>query len=543
MSASGVVSRVGAVSRLMALDGRGELTSAHVRLVAAASGVSERTVWNWLAAARREGRLTARVRSTVVVTARIRGLLALWGGNVAAVHRQLVAEAVFDSITAVPSLRALQRAVARELTAGERAGLRGGENARRRHDVFGRRPRLWRNACWEGDHKRAPVRVDVEGTPACPWITWFIDCATKAITGVAVTPHPPSRDAVLAALRTGISRQEPFGPVGGLPALVRVDRGKEFLCRTVTQALGALAVPVQALPAYTPHLKGTVEQLNDAVEEMLLVSLPGYTRRARPAGSRRTDEREELLPFAQFVQLLLDWVRWWNTEHRPAGLDGLLTPLRAWEADPTPIEDVDPRHLVLFALEDDGRVRTVTTSGVTWRGRAYCAPWMVGRAGAKVRLRHLPHNDAQIEVFDAADPTRHLCTAYLADQATKEQRKALRGAREAAARALRADLKAAERLRRDRYAAATAPAEPRHRDAVTAAEAAAELASHEGDLSARALPDLVPPREPPASWARPVARRTGRDEGGSGGAGAPAACDPPAPVPEPAVDPAKGRGE
>lgn len=40
---------------------------------------------------------------------------------------------------------------------------------------------------WEGDHKHVPVEVDVESELATPWVTWFIDCATKAITGVAVT--------------------------------------------------------------------------------------------------------------------------------------------------------------------------------------------------------------------------------------------------------------------------------------------------------------------------------------------------------------------
>ncbi|WTB19604.1 hypothetical protein OG293_38690 [Streptomyces sp. NBC_00829] len=44
-------------------------------------------------------------------------------------------------------------------------------------------------------------------------------------------------------------RSEPFGPVGGLPGQIRVDRGKEFLCATVTAAVGALAVPATDLPA------------------------------------------------------------------------------------------------------------------------------------------------------------------------------------------------------------------------------------------------------------------------------------------------------
>jgi putative transposase len=39
-----------------------------------------------------------------------------------------------------------------------------------------------RGAVWEGDHKHLPVEVDVEGELVNPWVTWFIDCATKVIT-------------------------------------------------------------------------------------------------------------------------------------------------------------------------------------------------------------------------------------------------------------------------------------------------------------------------------------------------------------------------
>jgi putative transposase len=261
--------RAAAMPRLLELDGCAELTATHVRLVAQALGKSERTVWRWLAAAREDQRLARVESSHFTVTTEVRRLLALWGGNASRVHAELVQRAADDpDAPAVPSLSTLHRAIRRDLTRGERAGLKSGEAARRAHDVFGQRPPTHRNAAWEGDHKHVPVEVDVEGELATPWVTWFIDCATKAITGVAVTAHAPSRDAVLASLRIAITRSEPFGPVGGLPGQIRVDRGKEFLCATVTAAMGALAVPVTDLPAYTPHLKGTIEALNDAVEEM-----------------------------------------------------------------------------------------------------------------------------------------------------------------------------------------------------------------------------------------------------------------------------------
>lgn len=204
--------RKDAVARLMALDARGELATDHARAVAGALGVSLRTVWNWVALARHEGRLSPRTPSRAGVTPDLRARLALWGGNVAAVHRELLAEAAAAGDPGpLPSLRTLQRAVRRDLSAGERAGLRGGEAARRRYDVYGKRPPTYRNACWEGDHKRIPVRVALDGCAVCPWVTWFIDVASKVIVGVAVTPHQPARDAVLAALRTGISRTAPTG--------------------------------------------------------------------------------------------------------------------------------------------------------------------------------------------------------------------------------------------------------------------------------------------------------------------------------------------
>ncbi|MEU2995734.1 hypothetical protein ABZ772_36705 [Streptomyces griseoincarnatus] len=104
-----------------------------------------------------------------------------------------------------------------------------------------------------GDRPHAgPGAVDVEGKARRPWITWFTDCATNAITGVAVTPVHPSRESVLAALRSAVLHEDPYGPFGGVPEKVRVDRGKDFLSRTVTAAFDLLDVTVEDLPAYTP---------------------------------------------------------------------------------------------------------------------------------------------------------------------------------------------------------------------------------------------------------------------------------------------------
>lgn len=173
-AASVAVLRGPAVRRLLALRGEQKLTTGHVRLVAEALQMTERTVWRWLAAAERdeaaadEPGTRAQTRDRFAVTPEVRGLLALWKGNVAAVHRELTARAARQSppADAPPSLPTLHRAIHRDLTPGERAGLAGGERAARKHDVFLARPRGWRNQVWETDHVQAPVLVDVGGLHA-----------------------------------------------------------------------------------------------------------------------------------------------------------------------------------------------------------------------------------------------------------------------------------------------------------------------------------------------------------------------------------------
>ncbi|MCK7628169.1 Mu transposase C-terminal domain-containing protein [Streptomyces sp. RS10V-4] len=529
--------RAPAVRRLLALRAERRLSREHVRLAGECLGVSERTVWRWLAEASRSPqdaiRPGERSGERFEITREIRVLLAYWHGNASAVHRQLVDRAqtggrdgqpttasesaaspagappaAVPLLDPVPSLSTFLRAVRRDLTAGKRAGLAAGPDAARAHDVFGKRAASWRNHVWETDHVQAPLLVDADGDLVRPWVTWFIDTATKVITGTAVTLSVPSRASVLAALRAAVLRDDPYGPAGGTPEQVRVDRGKDFLSTTVTAAFGTMGVTVKDLPAYSPHLKGTVENLNRAVDRMLFAALPGYTLTpTKPRSGRRhkgvgKPETSGAMSFQDFTAEVLAWTHWWNTEHRPQALSG-RTPLEAWQADPTPVTDVPAADLWTFTLEDDGRPRKLTSHGVRWRGRTYIAPWMTGQAGRTVTVRYMPHHDHEIDICDASG--KYLGSAHLADAATPEQLKALRTARAERARRLRAEVKAAETLRRQRFAPATTAGPAQRLGALTAAQAKHKLAAIEhNDASKLALPDLIPPAAPPVDWRTPA---------------------------------------
>ncbi len=206
-----------------------------------------------------------------------------------------------------------------------------------------------------------------------------------------------------------------------------------------------------------------MENLNRCVDRMLLAVLPGYTPTPKPRPSKKKPDADEPVPltFAEFTAEVLDWARWWNTEHRPAGLNG-RTPVEAWQADPIPLSDVPEAALWGLMLEDDGRVRKLSSHGVRWRGRDYLGAWI--------------------------------------DE--------LRRTRTVRARRLREDAKKAEALRRQRFAPATTPTPALRLGALTAAEAARELdASIDSDMAALALPDLIPPSPPPDDWNTPVSLR------------------------------------
>jgi len=470
--------RAAVVRRLAALEGEGRLGSEQVQLAADGLDVSERTVWRWVRQARGGEGLDRRPRERFQVTDEIRQRVAFWRGNTAAVHRELAAAAKAGGPPA-PSLSTLQRAVARDVLAGDRAGLAGGERARRAHDVFLQRPGTHRNAVWEADHVEVPVEVEARGRLVKPWVTWFVDAGTNVVCGAAVTPGAPSRESILAALRAAITIEAPYGPPGGLPEHVRIDRGKDFLSKTVASVLAGFAVRVGPLPGYTPHLKGSVETVNGASEPMFAAGLPRYTHAQLQASGRPVD------PDA------------------PA-LKG-RTPLQTWLEDPTPLTTVPGADLRLLMLEDDGRTRKITTKGVAWRARQYVAAWMTGQAGREVRLRHMPHHEHEVEVFDARTG-EHLGAAFLADQASPEQIAQVHRSRELHRRCLQADLRAAEKARRIRYAAVTTAVPPQPVAAVTAAEAAAELAdAGDGQLRAEARPGLMPLRPPAPGWVLPHA--------------------------------------
>ncbi|MFK8909012.1 Mu transposase C-terminal domain-containing protein [Streptomyces sp. YS-3] len=492
--------RPAAVAQLLRLRESGELRTAHVRLVADSVGVSVRTVWRWLAEAEQTGSLEKPERRRFRITEEVIDVLADCQGNVKRAHEHLVEVAVAAG-EKPPGLTTLHDAIARDLDPGFMAGLREGIPAARGFDPCFQRPQVARNEVWEGDHKQAETVVMMpDGKPSRVWVTWFEDRGTGYVMGWAVTAGSAHRGSVLAAVRASVLREAPYGPAGGLPGLVRVDGGADFLSRTVRRAFGLLGVPVHRVRS--ARHKGGIERLNRTSMTRFFADLPRYTKAPRLDHRRRLGETDPPLTFEAFVGLLGEWVHQHNTEHVVQRTG--MTPLAAWQADPAEIRpEPNAVELRAFMLESDHRVHRITSHGVEFAGRAYMPENGVGRIGLEVRVRWMPHHTHEIDLYTFRG-NRYLGRAFLSNEASEELRAKVLLERDEHSRVLRAALQRSGERRRERHLPSTRPELPVSAVRMTEAEARAELEGARAPAAPRRRTQPYRPLTPiPATWKRP----------------------------------------
>lgn len=471
--------RDAAVASLRAFQQQGALTNARVRLVAQELGVGERTVWRWIAEG--AGTPPSRPNRRFEVSEEDILELAYWHGNVAALHRARGGE---------PSLRTLRRAFEHALTPGRVAGLKKGERARRSFDTYLTRVETHRNACWEADHCQLAIEVVVkDGQLIKPWLTSFLDRYSRAVCGWAISGYP-SQESVLAALRAAILTEPPYGPIGGIPASLRWDRGKEFLANAVASAARALGVDAKPLPPYAPHLKGAIERFHESIETLLLHELPGFVHAPEREGAHRRPRgaRIGLLTLDTFVASFAEFIERYNAQHPHSSLDG-DTPLDRWFGDPTPVVEVPPERLHHLLLASETRV--VGARGVRLFASHYNTADLVGLVGETVEVRFMPHHHDSVEIFLRG---RHIGTAMRADLIDDDEAARLRRRRREEERWLARQQREATRRRSRRFSAMTqAPT--------------AQVDADEDELPRILTPSrsLVDHGEIPSHWVRPLA--------------------------------------
>jgi putative transposase len=431
------------LERLRGTKGSGGLSAELVRQAAAAADVSPRTVYRWLAQGERRPRGH---RTAWVLPDRAFELLVTWRDNVAAVHRQLIAEGA-----GVPDMETLRRAIARELSLAQRDYITDGDDGVRKRAVYLRHEARFRGECYEGDHKQLSIEVLAPRATRAqrPSATLFVDQFSRLIVGWALSLQPTVAE-VLAAVRMAVV-EDPERPFGGVPARLRWDHGHEFGADAVEQAGGVLGCVSVCCEPYSPWQKGKIERLNRTLEDELLRGLPRWT--AGPRDNRGELVGEAPLTLAYFSVLFADYVERYNTRRGHSALGG-LTPLQAWQSDSTPLQriSVEQARWMLKARQE----RVIAKDGIHHRGRIYFAPELSGLGGERVQVAFMPHDLRSIDVYYG---DRFVATAIDQADLTDAQKRAALARRQADAKAIEQRTKRARRAARLRVAPITAGGE------------------------------------------------------------------------------------
>ncbi|MGW2189340.1 hypothetical protein [Streptomyces sp. NPDC001719] len=92
-----------------------------------------------------------------------------------------------------------------------------------------------------------------------------------------------------------VLREAPYGPPGGVPHLVRVDGGADFLSKTVRRAFGILGVAVHRIRS--ARHKGGIERLNRTSMTRFFPDLSRFTKAPRLDHRCRLGEADPPLTF------------------------------------------------------------------------------------------------------------------------------------------------------------------------------------------------------------------------------------------------------
>jgi putative transposase len=410
-----------------------------------------------------------------------RGAIAEANGSRTLAYEWLAREHGEDSL---PSLRTFQRAFNRDLTTAERDTLLEGVRGQRKHRAWLAMEVEHRNHIWQADHKQLNVSVlapSESDTPKQPWLTYFLDGYSRAIMGWAISLQP-NQSVVLAAFRQAILENPERGPFCGRPRLLYIDHGLEFLADAIIECCSVIGSRGVVLPPYSPQQKGRIERAHRTIITRFLQGLPGFTGGARDSQGRPLVSAGKPLPLQTLLSQFSGWVDRYNREHPHRAL-GRRPPITAWEEDPTPLVNVEPRRLDRYMLRGEWRV--VRRGKIEFATHHYIAGELARHNGTRVEVRWDTEDPRAIEVYL---DEQHLCTAVAEDQASAEEREAyIQQARTEEGR-LRRDLRTARRRSRRRYKAMVdespivettmVPADARSRQSAASRRKATDLIEH-----------------------------------------------------------------
>ncbi|MGC8488361.1 MAG: DDE-type integrase/transposase/recombinase [Clostridia bacterium] len=221
-----------------------------------------------------------------------------------------------------------------------------------------------RNALWIADFVLPPLLWQDGEAHKPAVILGIIDHHTRRLVHFAAHPNRQAT-AVEDGLKSAIA-------TFGLPATLYTDNGSELVGSLVDGACAKLGIRHIRSGVGLPEGRGAAERFFRTFQDSFLPEMAA----------------KAMVPtLAELNRFLGAWQHEFYEQEPHDGLGGKLSPLAAWEADPTPLRPVDPARLnTAFLLSLERRVDK--TALVSLHGVRYLCPDAL--VGAKVEIRYHP---------------------------------------------------------------------------------------------------------------------------------------------------------
>jgi putative transposase len=409
--------------------------------VARHAGVAMRTAQRWLRRYRADGliglvrpvRGDAGKRKLPAELAQLIEGLALRKPrlSIKAIHREIMKTAKAQS--AAPPSYATVHAIVRNIDPALTTLAQEGQAAfRNRYELIHRHRAEAPNALWQADHTVLDILVvDANGKHARPWLTVILDDYSRAVAGYMIFLGAPSALHTSLALRQAIWRKpDPSWPMCGIPDVLYVDHGSDFISIHLDQVAAALRIELVHSTVGRPQGRGKIERFFGTINTELLAQLAGRLIKGRPVSAPALSLSELDAALAAF------FVGVYNKRlHSQTG----ETPHAAWLGQgwlPRMPDNLDDLDLLLLTV---AKARTVRRDGIRFQGLRYMDPTLAAYVGEAVTIRYDPRDLSEIRVFHQ---NRFLCRAVSPEHAGRTVTlKDIETARTAYRRSLRAQIR------------------------------------------------------------------------------------------------------
>ena len=268
----------------------------------------------------------------------------------------------------------------------------GSKSYRQKYELVYRREASAPNALWQADHTMLDIEIlDEAGQARRPWLTIIIDDFSRVVCGYFISFSAPNAVNTALALRQAIWRKENVRwPVCGIPEILYVDNGSDFISEHIEQACLNLKIQlVHSMPG-RPQGRGKIERMFKTINQKFLSGLPGHTINGKPVSSPSLN----LTILAGLFEAFLH-EEYHLQIHKGIG----MAPLQRWKAEaflPHLPESLQNLDILLLHVK---RRRKVQRDGIKFNSLRYIDPTLVAYIGEEVEICYDPRDLAEIQVY------------------------------------------------------------------------------------------------------------------------------------------------